>query len=68
MSDIRQAILKAADHIERNPNSFDYCRAITTPRQNGSGCYVGWIAFFAGEEPGQERPNGAPDGMHAKGV
>jgi hypothetical protein len=45
---IRQAILKAADHIERNPRSFDFHR-LTVPGGCGTpGCALGWIGYFGG--------------------
>ena len=45
---IRDAILKAADHIERNPCSFDFWNN-RIPKHCGSpGCVLGWIGFFAG--------------------
>jgi hypothetical protein len=47
---IRTAILKAADHIERHPGDFSFKEhrypagaACGTP-----GCALGWIGFFAG--------------------
>jgi hypothetical protein len=51
---IRQAILRAADHVEANPQLFDFCGATNSPTEViGRGCYVGWIAFFSGEAGGQ---------------
>src|SRR5271155_908674 len=52
--DIRNAILKAADHIERNPHKFSYVDATNTPRPDGRGCFVGWVAYFMGEKAGQK--------------
>lgn len=48
--DIRQAILAAADHIERNPSEFNFY-SIDIPRNPGCGtpgCALGWIATFLG--------------------
>jgi len=46
MSTIREAILKAADHIERHPSAFDFMTT-EVPGDCGSiGCVIGWIAFF----------------------
>lgn len=48
--DIRQAILKAAEHIDRSPRDF-YFLHTTVPHACGSpGCAIGWIAFFSGEK------------------
>ena len=47
---IREAILKAADHIGRNPNEFQFW-SITTPEHPGCGtpgCALGWIGTFCG--------------------
>ena len=43
---IRQAILKAADHIERNPSDFQFS-SLAVPGQCGTpGCALGWIGYF----------------------
>lgn len=45
---IRDAILKAADHIEQNPKDFNF-GTVTVPHTCGSpGCALGWIHHFAG--------------------
>lgn len=45
--DIREAILAAADHIERNPDDFDF-DSVSVPTRCGSpGCAIGWVAHFA---------------------
>ena len=44
---IRNAILKAADHIEANPSLFTFSE-IFIPNDCGTpGCALGWIGFFA---------------------
>ncbi len=46
---IREAILKAADHIEAYPQWFDYNPVIVPSRSCGTpGCALGWIGFFMG--------------------
>jgi hypothetical protein len=46
---IRQAILKAADHIERNPHLFDF-KVWLMPNDCGTpGCAIGWIGLFSGK-------------------
>lgn len=48
--DIYSAVMKAADHIERNPQEFNFNTAII-PRSAGCGtpgCALGWIGTFAG--------------------
>lgn len=47
---IRQAILRAADHIESYPAQFDFNQcAIPEDLSCGTpGCALGWIAFFSG--------------------
>jgi hypothetical protein len=51
---IRDAILKAADHIERNPREFDYWSTNTpeAPGRGTPGCALGWVACFMGESIG----------------
>lgn len=50
--EIREAILKAADHIQANPGEFDF-GAWWVPNGCGTpGCAVGWIAHFMGWEAG----------------
>jgi hypothetical protein len=44
---IREAILKAADHIERVPSDYDY-QANHKPRCGSPGCLMGWVGFYAG--------------------
>lgn len=51
--DIHAAVLRAADHIERNPHLYDFCSAHYTPGPSDKACLVGRVAFFAGEAPGQ---------------
>jgi hypothetical protein len=49
---IRDAILKAADHIERNPAEFRFA-SIAIPGGPGCGtpgCALGWIGAFGGLE------------------
>jgi hypothetical protein len=48
---IRQAILKAADSIEQNPDLFDF-NSINLPNHECGtpGCALGWIASFLGTE------------------
>lgn len=44
---VREAILKAADHIERNPHLYDY-QKIYAPECGTTGCAIGWIGHFLG--------------------
>lgn len=44
---IREAILKAADHIEANPGLFNF-EYITVPGCGSPGCALGWIGAFYG--------------------
>ena len=46
MNTIRDAILKAADHIEQNPQSFNFRETFTPNDECGTGCALGWIAYF----------------------
>ncbi len=46
---IRAAILRAADHIERNPQSYDFVRSDTPSTDCGTtACMWGWIGYFLG--------------------
>lgn len=49
---IREATLKAADHIEQNPEQFQYS-AVTVPACGTKGCAAGWIAHFANAKEGE---------------
>jgi hypothetical protein len=44
---IRQAVLKAADHIERNPHLYEFYRN-EVPECGTPGCMLGWIGHFLG--------------------
>ena len=44
---IYNAILKAADHIERNPHLYDFYRS-NVPNCGTPGCMLGWIGHFMG--------------------
>lgn len=46
-----QAIMRAADHIEQNPELFDF-HASVVPECGSPGCALGWIGFFANISPG----------------
>jgi hypothetical protein len=48
---IRDAILKAADHIERHPTDFSFNK-IFVPSCGTPGCALGWICAFAGISAG----------------
>ena len=47
---IYDAIMKAADQIEANPETFDFERCIPDPERGTAGCALGWICLFAGIE------------------
>lgn len=50
--EIRQAILMAADHIERYPHEFNFMASGRPDRPNCGtpGCALGWISTFAIEK------------------
>lgn len=45
---VYKAIMKAADHIERNPHDFKFTQAQAPDRCGSPGCALGWIGFFYG--------------------
>lgn len=47
---IRDAILKAADHIEGSPRLFNFGKCATPHDCGTPGCALGWIGFFAGKQ------------------
>lgn len=47
---IRDAILKAADHIEQNPLKFDFWASDIPTGCGTPGCALGWIAHFSGAQ------------------
>ena len=49
---IREAILKAADHIERNPEDFRFTQPAVPDQCGTPGCALGWIGYFLGEPEG----------------
>lgn len=49
---LREAILKAADHIENNPAQFNY-GCISVPECGTQACAAGWICFFLDVPAGQ---------------
>lgn len=66
-ADIRQAILRAADRIEREPKSYNFMR-MYTPRGGDVACMWGWVGHELGMQP--QTPNfrvasacGIPDGQ-----
>lgn len=50
---IRQAMLRTADHIERNPAAFDFDSIWIpdSPSCGTPGCAVGWMIHFMGVDP-----------------
>lgn len=48
MTDIYDAIMKAADHIERNPKEFDFWNNFVPGSCGTPGCALGWIGYFLG--------------------
>ena len=53
--DTYQAILRAADHIERQPQLFDFERTRVPGNCRTPGCALGWIGFFAGRTQARVR-------------
>jgi hypothetical protein len=49
---VRDAILKAADHIERNPQAYNFWKT-DVPDCGTPGCMLGWIAASAGQAVGR---------------
>ena len=52
MSELRQAILRAADWIEKNPSDYSF-GSCEVPECGTPGCMVGWIGHFLGIEKGK---------------
>lgn len=44
---VYEAIMKAADHIEKNPGDFDFGN-FRVPGCGTPGCALGWIGVYAG--------------------
>lgn len=49
---IREAILKAADHIEANPHLYNFCFCLVPGMYGNQGCMMAWTAYFMGYAPG----------------
>jgi len=47
-SPMREAFLKAADHIERHPSRFDFLRVRVPVSPRDCGCALGWVGYFYG--------------------
>lgn len=45
---MRDAILKAADHIESHPETFHFMATDIPHACDSPGCALGWVGFFAG--------------------
>lgn len=67
MTSIYSAILKAADHIERKPQLFDFERIPIPSRCGTPGCALGWIGWFYGRQRCMEADEGY-DGVGAVAV
>lgn len=50
---IREAILRAADHIEMTPKRWDYWQTNVPSECGTPACAVGWIAYFVGGYQGK---------------
>ena len=52
---MRQAILKAADQIQKHPDLFEFC-ALGVPENDcdSPGCALGWISFYSNVEWGKK--------------
>ena len=46
----REAVLEAADFLERNPNAFNFLVCTVPESLSDQGCYLGWINYFQGED------------------
>ena len=51
MTTVYEAIMKAADHIERNPEDFNFM-SVAIPSCGTPGCALGWIGSFGGLSKG----------------
>lgn len=60
--DIRTAILKAADHIERNPSAFNYYAGDIPSSLEQKSCLLGWACYFAGFREGRVEQYSSPIG------
>ena len=63
--DIYTAVLRAADHIERNPHLFDF-NACGTPARTDCGtpaCALGWIGHFLGIVPKTQELRSVADAL-----
>jgi hypothetical protein len=47
---VREAILRAADHIERQPEDYDFGVATVPTLPGAKGCALGWIGHYMGLE------------------
>lgn len=58
---VYNAIMKAADHIERHPELFNFIE-VRVPDCKTPACAAGWISHFMGHEPvGQGITSGVTD-------
>lgn len=58
--DIYNAILAAADYIERHPNDFCFYSREVPSNCGSPGCALGWIGVFAGAKAGTDVRDIAP--------
>jgi len=45
---IYDAIMKAAEHVERTPADYNFNRLYVPDKCGTTGCMLGWIGFFLG--------------------
>ena len=55
MNEIREAILAAADQIDRRPHTFVFCEASVPVSEYACGCALGWIGYFLNQGFGGRR-------------
>lgn len=51
-SKVHDALLLVADHVDQNPEKFDYWSPVVPTGANEVGCYVGHLGLALGFEPG----------------
>lgn len=61
--EVRNAILSAADHIEQQPQCWEWFSVNIPNEPNEQACALGWIGFFYGKDKIED-----PDHPHLTGI
>lgn len=62
-SNIRRAILLAANRVAKTPRLFRFCEVAVPPDCKTPGCFLGWVRYYMGQDDSRTTFNIAPPQM-----